>query len=289
MKRLALKPLLAGLGALRPPRPGRVLLVILLAFLVGIYLFFPSQAVVQLLTDRLAAETGVQAEVGDATLLFPPGLRLDAVRVNVPQAPPLALARLTLRPFWGALLQGDPGIAFNARLFDGEIDGTATRSGTVQASATGLHGSFPLPGLPSSSLTIGRLDGDFHGQLQRNRLAPHELAVNLTDVQVDGLKALKVPNGTIRLSSGNLRLEGKGGPLKVTTLETAGDLALRGSGIIQPATPPVNSRLRLSLELRPGDTASPELTRLLPLVGPPRPDGSVALQLLGTLGAPQLR
>ena len=72
-------------------------------------------------------------------------------------------------------------------------------------------------------------------------------------------------------------------------LATGGTLLLEGKGMVLLAAAPLQSRLNLTLTLRPGPGLDPALAGLLPLLAQPAADGSRNLAVSGTLANPALR
>jgi general secretion pathway protein N len=186
-------------------------------------------------------------------------------------AGPLALERFAWRFLPRRLASGRLGFAIEgaSQGFSGggELDrsftGWEARDLSLSGEARGAASFLPLVAhwRPEGGVRVEvpRLAWDEHGIRGEARLEWRAAAIALSEVR---------PLGTYRLE-----VQGDGGPAKLTLQTVEGALRLSGQGTL---TPP--SRLAFSGEARAEAAQAPRLAPLLDLIGPPRADGSRALQ-----------
>ncbi|MBE0596323.1 MAG: type II secretion system protein GspN [Desulfuromonadales bacterium] len=274
--RARLRSYLIGLGLL------------LVAFVVGIYLFFPTRALQERI-EREAAKGAVTLTMSDLDLLFPPGLRGTEVTVQVAPSyrQSFEINRVAVRPLWSTLFGTDPGIAFQAQLLGGELAGQARKRGSVVAQARGI--TFAERPITGSLIEVaGTLTtGQFTGAVPLTAGTDSRLELTLDQARINGMEGLGVANGTLNIGQIVLRGEGKGNAFRIDELEArGGDLQLSGSGSLLVGQPFERSRLNLNLILTPATGIDPALRDLLELFATAGTDGSYRLRLGGTLASP---
>jgi len=281
----------------------------LLAFLLSLRLTFPAAAVKQRLIVE-AAQRGWQLdaeEVGGAGVLGV-GLRQVTLKDQSGLAIPLEAAQVTLR-LW-PLLRGRRSIAFDARLYDGRVRGTADLDGDPQRFTAAVEGvdlarALPLrkaSGLELLGVASGSADvtlpagpqGKANGRVE---LAVQEAGVNGGKLSLPGLPGgLTVPKAS--LGEVKVALQVVEGKATFEALGAAGgDLELRANGLYFQVQPKLEfASLFGRLRLKPSEPflARPENRALRPLLdgamGMARGgDGAYELQVYGTVGHPQLR
>jgi hypothetical protein len=128
---------------------------LLLSFIAGFYLFFPTVALKERIEQEITTRTPVELHMGEFSLLFPPGLHGRQIILhpdsNSPYWQSLEIADFVVKPIWHTLLTGDPGLNFCAELQGGRVEGAVRRNGTVETQLSQI--SFSAPLASGSSLT----------------------------------------------------------------------------------------------------------------------------------------
>ena len=193
-------------------------------------------------------------------------------------AGPLALDHLQWRFLPARLLTGRAAFEVHGNSAGFKGSGEVGRSigawearGALIGEAAGIGSFLPLvaPWRPQGTLSLEatRLTWDERELRGDARLVWRAAALALSEVR---------PLGTYRAE-----LRGDGGPAKVTLQTLEGALRLSGQGTLAPP-----SRLAFSGEARGEAAFAARLAPLLDLMGPPRADGSRALEWrLGSQGA----
>lgn len=292
------------------PRGGRGFLrfylsagaVLIVAFLIGLYLFFPATALKERIENEVASRAPVSLNIGHLALRFPPGLSGSPVTVTIvppfpprpgdpppAEIPPFRFDRVQVSPAWGTLFGSHPGAAFQASLLGGELAGVLQRGGAVDAVASGLRWSGPL-GATSLQLTTTLKSARFVGGLPLRATTATRLEATLSDVRLTGLKALGGENDSLALGTVVLRASGRGNSFRIESLDaTGGSLGASVSGTVLLMNPVERSRINLSVTLRPAASFDKNLASLLNLVTKPERDGTYRLHLTGSVGRPQNR
>ncbi len=300
MKRFRLPRLkLKQRGSSTAPKTGSQLrfivgatLVLAVFFWLGLYLFFPAQALKSRIEHELRANTPAELEIDDLKLRFPLGLLGTRMKVHaeLPQKKSLEIDRLSLTPLWRSLFSSDPGMNFEARLYGGALKGELRRQGGVNAKGNNI--SFAAGLAEGSSLAVAGVlsDGRFSGAYPLRNDTQTLLDLSITGAQLTGVDAMGAAAPALSLGTITLQGTGKGPSLKISKLTASGgDLETSGTGTLLLTEPVVNSRINLSLSLTPGAGFDPALADLLGLVAKAGRDGSYRLRLTGTLASPRLR
>lgn len=276
---------LGKIGAVLQNRAGGALTaagLFLLAFLLGLHLFFPTAAARQWLTAEIAARTSAGVRLNELSLrpLFTFAAQRVEVTFDSPPRAPLVLDDLRVRPLWSSLLSGDPGIVIRTGLLQGRLDAVLRRGGDFDLRAAGLKlNSVPVHAetgtLLSGTLTRGELRGAFPAKRDGESRAALELEGGTLTVLGESLSL-----GKVVLEAG-----GQGNSLRITTLSASGgDIAVAGGGTLLLGATAAASRISLDLTLRPAPSAPPAFAALLDLAAPRQPDGGYRLRLNGSPG-----
>lgn len=261
-----------------------------LAFVVGFLLALPMAPLQQRLVDSFGAYQ-TSAELKELSLS--PRLALQGrqltLRLNDSQLPPLTIEHFHLRPAWLSLLSANPGARAEAELLQGTVQATLYKGGQLQAEARGLQ--FSIPFGDGAATLVGTLAA---GQLQRGagdgKAAETTVALTFSDLQATSPLLAGTASRPLALGETILEGSGRGQVLSITRLAAnGGDLSLAGTGNVLLGRSPDNSRLNLTLTLRPTATFPAEMRTLLELLGPPGGDGSYLLKIGGTLAMPLLQ
>jgi type II secretion system protein N len=262
-----------------------VLALLLTGFLAGFYLFFPTSALQQRLELEIAARTPLDARIEAVSLLFPPGLQAEGIRLAGGSPPTEFTVNLVkLTPLWRTLTSGNPGFAFHAEVLGGQVDGSMRKSGSLVAQVQNLTFSAPVGEAFPIRLT-GRLGkGEFAGALPLQTATETRLNLGFDQFEISGLSALGLASDTLALGTVSLVGTGRATALKIDRLSASGgSLEVTGDGTVMLATPLDRSRLNLNLVLRPGRQLDKSLADLLELFAQAGPDGSFSLRLTGSL------
>ncbi len=264
--------------------------LLLVSFALAFYLFFPAKALQERIEQEFAVQTGADLRIGTLSLLFPAGVQAERLVVTgIPARDRLDVASLALTPAWRTLTGSDPGVHFSSRFQGGVVQGSALKSGALQARASRI--AFDESLMPGSALRIsGTLEeGSYSGRAQVRPDTETRLNLVLQRVALTGLEGLGASQQSASLGTITLGVTGRGNALRIETLTAEGGaLEASGSGSIVLANPTERSRINLTLTLRPGADFDPNLRDLLTLFAQPAGDGSLRLRLTGTLGAPVL-
>jgi len=275
-------------------RSGRTLLVgtclFLLGLTVGIYLFFPTEALQQRIIQEIKARTGTDVQIEQVSLYPPLSLCARLFNVVTTVLPvPLKIDQLRVSPKWSTLLSSDPGVQFQAQLMNGDATAEILKSGVINATATGLRFELPLQ-KPMIMTISGNL-----GQATVNaatRLAPEtktQLSLQLSDVRISHLDFFKEDSPGVALGAIFIEGKGQGRAMKINALSvTGGDFNINGEGTLLIGRTSATSRMNLSLNIKPAGSALPALVSLLELTAPPDANGDHRLRLTGTLAAPTI-
>jgi type II secretion system protein N len=262
-----------------------VLALLLIGFIAGFYLFFPTSVLQQRLELEITARTPMDARIKTVSLLFPPGLQAESVRLASGSPPTeFTIDRIKLTPLWRTMVGNNPGLAFQTDVFGGQVAGNLRKSGSLAANLQALTFSAPVGGSLPIRLT-GRLDkGDFAGALPLQSAAETRLSLVFGQMEISGLSSLGLASDTLALGSVNLAGNGRANALKIERLSASGgSLEVNGEGTIMLAEPLDRSRLNLNLVLRPGRQLDKTLADLLEVFAQAEPDGSFRLRLTGSL------
>ncbi len=260
-----------------------------LAFLCGFLLAFPVAPLKQWLVDGFKRH-GATVEI--ATLQLSPRLVLEgermSIRIDHSGLPPLMVERFSLRPLWLSLLGAEPGARVAAELLEGTLQAEVYAGGRVQAQASGLR--FSLPVGDGAATVSGTLAA---GHLQRSGgdgpSATHTFSLVFGDLLVTTPLLAGMAGHPLALGEVTVEASGRGPSYSITRLESrGGDLSLSGSGTVLAGSSLENSRLNLTLKLRPAATIPAALRGLFDLMAPPAGDGSYQLKIVGTLAQPRL-
>jgi type II secretion system protein N len=266
------------------------LALLLTGIVAGFYLFFPASALQQRLELEIAARTPLDARIEEVSLLFPLGLQGKgihlAARKPAAGSPPagFTVTALKLTPLWRTLIGSNPGLAFQADVQGGQIDGSLWKNGSLEARLQQLSFSAPVgAGVPL--LLTGQLgNGEIAGAYPLQPTSETRLNLSFDRIELGGLTSLGLTSDTLPLGTVSLVGNGRGNALKVERLAASGgSLEVTGEGTVMLSEPLARSRLNLNLVLRPGRQLDRGLTDLLELFAQAEPDGSYRLRLTGPL------
>ncbi len=261
------------------------------AFLVGCYLFFPTGV----LRDRLLYETHrrtpTRLTIEHLSLGFPPGFNARGVTIRAPGLPQEVIVdEGRVAPLWLSLFSSNPGIDLSARLMGGDLDSELFRNGSFSGKARSLNLKVPLsadlPLMISGTLREAAATGA--APVRPDTVSKVDLA--LEKLTLEGLKAVGGSKDILSLGTLTLAATGQGNSFKVEGLTAkGGDLEIEGSGSLLLAAPVPQSRLNLTLTLKPSANLDPALRDLLEMFAKPAGDGTLRLRLTGSLAAPSLQ
>jgi type II secretion system protein N len=262
-----------------------VLALLLTGFIAGFYLFFPTSAMQQRLELEIAARTPLDARIEAVSLLFPPGLQAEGIRLAGGSPPTEFTVNLVkLTPLWRTLTGGNPGFAFHGEVLGGQVDGSLRKNGSLAAKLQNLTFSAPVGGSLPIRLTGQLGTGEFAGALPLQSATETRLNLGFDRIELSGLTSLGLATDTLALGTVSLVGNGRANALKIDRLSASGGaLEVTGDGTVMLAAPLDRSRLNLNLVLRPGRQLDKSFADLLELFAQAEPDGSFRLRLTGSL------
>ncbi|MCD6526899.1 MAG: type II secretion system protein GspN [Desulfuromonas sp.] len=270
-------------------------LLVILFFAVGLWLFFPAEALQQRLEQELTTRLQRPVSVGEIALQLPATLAISAIETTAAAKLSLQLTDLTLRPIWYRLFSDTPAAELSAKSLGGQLHIELDTANHVQFSAKNLHWDAPLPPVPSViqrptlhlQATIQQLHGSAFGA-PRNQL--EHLQLHLSTLRLSGLQQIGLAVDNLNLGSVQLQLSQDKQRLSIDQLTSRdGDLMVNGSGKIDLNRKLSRSRLDLTLTLAPSKSLDPAVSSLLPLFAKKQKDGRFIIRISGSLAAPQLR
>ncbi|MEE9148298.1 MAG: type II secretion system protein GspN [Candidatus Tectomicrobia bacterium] len=274
----------------------------IVAFAIFVYLMFPYD----LLRYRLGenwSQRNTQLDVASLRPTFPPGLRLQQVRVAATngQTPRVLMQLDTLRawPKWMSLLAGTLHAGFEGTLYGGRITGEirhATDKGAPvwkgQAHFVDLDvARYPWSQQNGRVTVRGRLSGETtvtmnkRGRVQRGTSNLRLQSVVFTPAETLRLFLRRdLPCDTLEWKMTMTKRQ-----WKIARLRCQGDDVLVDiRGTITPRYPAGSSKINLQLKLQSEEAFKQELATLGQLVRlNPNPRGELAFKLRGTLSRPR--
>ncbi len=266
-------------------------LLLLIAALMSFYWAFPSHTLKARLQIELTQSFGLQAQLSPPRLLFPFSLACSQVDLTLaePTNRSIPFRKVRVSPIWFSLLSNAPGLRFSASLNDGTLTGTFRRNGQTTLFANQVTLQEKLQNGGGTSIQGVLQNSNFSGRLPLQQPGEKNLNLALNQVRLSGLKAYGVAGGSLDLGRLILQAEGQGKTLRLKQLSLQGGaLEGQGQGAIMIGSSPADSRLNLTLELRPGSGLDPILGELLSLIGNSTPEGGRRLRLSGNLSQPIL-
>ncbi|HKL25652.1 MAG TPA: type II secretion system protein GspN [Desulfuromonadales bacterium] len=262
-----------------------------IAFLAGVYLFFPGETLRQRLIQEVSQQADLELQLGSLTLQPLLTLAAGDIRIMSPDIPwPLEIEELEASPNWMSVLTGDPGANIRARLMDGSLSCSLQKSGNLNVRSAGLRFDLPLTNPMALRLT-GRVDEvALDTGIRLNTDTQTNLFLKLNETRILELDLSGAGDTSIALDEITLQVEGQGRSMQITALEArGGDLLVTGEGVVIIGRTAETSRLRLTLQMRPAAGLDPAVASLFDLAGKPQPDGSYSLQISGSLAQPLIR
>lgn len=263
-------------------------LVIGFFFMVGLWLFFPAQALQLRLEQELSQQLQRPVSVGELSLELPTTLVLDSLETTIIPRLAISLKQLKARPIWLQLAQGRLAIKLAGETLGGTIDAELDSSRHIQIFASDLNWDQPLPQWPKLQLTTTIEQLNASGFIDPiNQM--EQLQLQLARLEISGLKQFSAPIDQLNLGRIELQLSQN---KRIITIEqfssVNGDLNLAGTGTVVLQRNPMRSRIDLKVNLIPNKNLDPTLSSLLPLLGKKENDGGYLLHIGGTLEKPQL-
>jgi len=266
------------------------LALLLTGIIAGFYLFFPASTLQQRLELEIASRTPLDARIEEVSLLFPLGLKAKGIHLSARKpaagSPPadFTVTALELTPRWRTLISRNPGLAFQAEVLSGQIEGSLWKNGSIEARLRRLSFSAPVgAGVPL--LLTGQLGkGEITGAWPLQPTSETRLNLSFDKLELGGLTTLGLTSDTLPLGAVSLVGSGSGNALKIERLNASGgSLEVTGEGTVMLAELLTRSRLNLNLVLRPGRQLDRSFADLLELFAQAEPDGSYRLRLTGPL------
>lgn len=259
-----------------------------LFFIIGLWLFFPTQAVQLRLEQELSQQLQRPVSVGSVNLNLPMTMTIASLEANVVPEFTLQLQQLKARPVWSSLLQGQPAVALQGQTLGGTINAQINTERHLQIQASDLHWDQTIPQIPRVRVTTTIEQLTSHGFIDPiNQL--EQLQLQLTHLVISGIKQFGAPIDQLDLGRIEVQLSQNERQLRIETFTaTGGDIDLEGHGNVVLQRNIQRSRLDVTLNLAPSDHLDAALTSLLPLVAKQQNDGRYQLRIGGTLEMPRL-
>jgi type II secretion system protein N len=268
------------------------------AFVVFVYVLFPYDLLKQRLMDW-ASQDGIQLVLTQLRPAFPPGLRVESIRLQVDQfslsEAMISIETLRVYPEWLALLSRKMQWRFEAGLYGGRLEGEARYTKVEGAPLWEVNTRFT--DLDMTQYALLRKDGK---AFIRGRLGG-DAATTLTDdghmqesslnLRVQSVVLAGVPGWQVQLPreiacdtlQGELKTTAKQASTVVLTCQGK-DLFIDGRGTVAWKTPLADSQLNVRWQVRSEESYKPELAFLANRVRK-RPDrrGEISFRLQGPL------
>lgn len=256
--------------------------LLLLAFLLGMHLFFPVAPVQQWLTSEINNRTPVSVKIEKLSVfpVFTLVGRQATVTFDSRALPPVLLNDLRLQPLWSSLFSGDPGLSVHAALLQGRLAAAIRRSGDLTLHVQGLQlQAFPVSQETQTLLSGTIVKGELRGSFPAQKSNENQLTLEMDNA------ALTVMGQPLKLGKISAQGSGQGNNLRIATLSASGgDVAVTGSGTLLLGASAAASRINLDLTLRP----TPAVAPLLDLFAQKQPDNSYRLRLSGSASRPTI-
>lgn len=253
--------------------------VFLLAFLLGLHLFFPTAAVQQWLSSEISARAPLSVQFANLSLrpLFTLGGKDVVVAFDNLPGQTIMLDELRLKPLWTSLVSGDPGVTVDASLLQGRFAAALRRGGSLDLHAAGVKlTNFPVHQETRTLLSGTIVKADLRGSLPARKTTETRLALEIDNSTLTVL-GQPLPLGKILLEG-----SGQGSNLRIATLSASGgQLAISGTGTVLLGASAAASRINLDLTLRPAASTPPTLTALLDIAAQRQADNGYRLKLSG--------
>ena len=174
---------------------------------------------------------------------------------------------MQIAPLWSSLLS-DPGARLQAKAMNGTLAGVVQKSGALSAEAAGLRFDLPLQEPLPCNITGTLSEAQLDTVTGLNPDTKTSLSLRLNNVMIIGLASLDADNKGIALGEITLQAEGQGRNMQIKSLAAKGGvLDVGGEGTLLVGRSAATSRIKLTLQVRPGPNANPNITSLLQLAG----------------------
>jgi type II secretion system protein N len=252
---------------------------------IGLLLFLPLDPFARQL-EHLAQQQGLELRIDDPQMLFPLGLGASELNIShskVPH-PPFQLQDIDLRPLWFSLIGSNPGLSFELKAYQGEINGVAYRDGKAEVALANLQFDEPLGSQLPLSLEGLLEKGEFNGTLPLAGKNQSRLLLEFDGLSLKGMRNVGSGSDILQLGRLSCTAEAKGPLVQIGNLRSNGPaFDLKGNGSLRLGRIAANSSLNLNLVLTPKSALDPALKDLLSLLKKPQTDGSYQLSLRGAL------
>lgn len=270
----------------------------LVSFVFFLLLTFPTDLLLQQVVAALEQTTSLQIRYKVGQWTWGRGWILEDITLDRTATAPIQLTRVTLRPSWFRLLYGQPfPLAFSARVYGGDAQGTLQRTGStfdIRFTLDQLSlARWPFP----DPWGQGRISGNLtlNGALQGEGMDINAWSGSLSAVIAEGsLKAGNVdgfPVPTLQTAQVQARATLKDGRVEISDLTlTADGVTAQLQGAITARFPLEWSLLDLRLTTQTVGSPPPPLAMLVSLL--PAVPGSPSERratITGTFTAPVVK
>lgn len=259
---------------------------------IGMLLFFPASSLENHLENEVATQLrgNGSLDLEDLSLRLPLRLSARAATLRLKRLPATEIKAtdLQISPLWLSLLSGNPGLAYDFKLFGGNTEGFLRRNGEIHLKLENLQLALPLR--EKSPLAIaGTIErGELSAQWPPRANSASRLNLTINDMRLTGLEAIGSKSGELKLGSLVLQGAGMGNAFKIDRLESRdGQLTATGNGNLLLTNPIEHSRINLAVTLKPTPELDPQLLELLGMFVKKDGAGNFPLHISGTLSRPQ--
>jgi type II secretion system protein N len=271
---------------------------ILATAVVFTYFLFPSEAVKGYITYKInAADPNLVVAIDQVKPSFPPGVKLQSVRLDRTGFRLADIQHLIIRPVFASLLGSEKRYRFKGKLYDGKIEGIirlnqAPDSRLMQLDAR-IKGINVAQAQVIKELSGRKVSGTLNGALDVTRKNRASLEASANLALIDGKLELLVPvftykNVVLKSVEADLALTNES--LAILRCEIKGQPA-DGSvnGLVEFRTPLGKSRLNLEGTVEPHPVFLALLRKSLPASMLPQTDENEGIGIIfsGTLDAPE--
>ncbi len=283
------------LNKIRHIRPLSYAVFFLAAFIVFLFTTFPGEIIKKRIVSEIESGSPYKAEIEKASISPFLSIELDGVRLYRTKDRVLKIDSLSVRPSILALIMGKKKFPFEARLLNGEIEGSVTMAGsrTKEVKARVKHVTIDsIPALLSSGgskpVSLGGvMDGTLRVVLEPQAKGEFQFEINGLDMKDIRVKGLSLPSLTGLKSVVKGSIDGKRTNIASLSI-TGNDIDLEISG----TTPllweiPKGGLIDLGYRLEMKGAQMAKYKGLLAPYLATQRDGSLGGKILGTIKNPR--
>ncbi len=274
------------------------LLYILLATLISFYWLFPEHAIKDIVADQIRqVRPDLTIHITRIRPVMPPGLKLSDVQVTTADGLPVDMDQVWLYPKWSSLLRFKPAVKFRMTLYEGRLNGVASRANrqmAVDADFADLQiKALPLVDLLPVDITIdplqpGYITGTVSARSGPNNRPQAEARIQINDVRFE-LSTDLIALEPIKISQMNTHLALDTQRWQVKQCRFNGpQIDGRINGTVLPRHPFNQSRLDLKATLEPKADFLAQFSETFPIGLLGGVNAKFAFKIRGNIDKPML-